>query len=303
MGLTQVLGVGGVVAGAGALGGLTGGAVGVGLGTLLGRAAGGFGGSIIIGAYSGAAGAGAAYGSSWLGLTVARGLGADVSTEGYSLAGMGQSMAMGGLVGGAMGGAYWGGTKLHNSLASSGNAAAEQTGRAAGESARRASEAASKSAQAPATTEPTALDVPETPKVPAPKPLPKAPPKTVAPQGPEADTPPPQAQEHQPQFDETLTGEREPWQTTQGRPGWNEEHSASWAKTNAAGRPTSRADAIGLQKQLASESQLAELRAGRGEPIAGPGTRAVLKDEARLISEYGGRPGEWLKVSSSNFKA
>jgi hypothetical protein len=65
----------------------------------------------------------------------------------------------------------------------------------------------------------------------------------------------------------------------------------------------SAANALRLEKQLASEAQLAEITAGGGNPIAGPGTRAPLRDEPRLIAQYGGKPGEWLKVSSSNYTA
>ena len=35
-------------------------------------------------------------------------------------------------------------------------------------------------------------------------------------------------------------------------------------------------------------------------PLAGPGTGAPIRVEARLIAEHGGNPGEWVKVTSSS---
>jgi len=62
-------------------------------------------------------------------------------------------------------------------------------------------------------------------------------------------------------------------------------------------------EAIGLTKQLASESQVAELLAGQGKAIAGAGTSTILRDAPRLAAEYGGSASEWQKVTSSTFKA
>jgi hypothetical protein len=54
---------------------------------------------------------------------------------------------------------------------------------------------------------------------------------------------------------------------------------------------------INLSKSIASQSQLAEAQLGIGEAIAGAGTRAILKDEARLLAQYG--PGRWAKMKST----
>ena len=35
--------------------------------------------------------------------------------------------------------------------------------------------------------------------------------------------------------------------------------------------------------------------------IAGPGKKPVI-DEPRLISEYGGRPGDWAKIKGQNHR-
>lgn len=40
-----------------------------------------------------------------------------------------------------------------------------------------------------------------------------------------------------------------------------------------------------------------------GEPLIGAGTGKTLNDASRLASEYGGSPGDWVKIGSSNYKA
>ena len=62
-------------------------------------------------------------------------------------------------------------------------------------------------------------------------------------------------------------------------------------------------EAIGLGKQLASESQLADVMAGEGTAIIGAGTGRALNDAQRLATEYGGSASDWAKVSSSTYKA
>lgn len=33
--------------------------------------------------------------------------------------------------------------------------------------------------------------------------------------------------------------------------------------------------------------------------IAGAGSRVAIRDVARLVSQYGGKPGDWAKVTST----
>ncbi|OUC11880.1 MAG: hypothetical protein B0A82_25575 [Alkalinema sp. CACIAM 70d] len=58
---------------------------------------------------------------------------------------------------------------------------------------------------------------------------------------------------------------------------------------------------IDLNKALASQEQMGEA----GVTIAGRGSRGnvPLRDSPRLAREYGGNPGDWLKKSSSSYKA
>ena len=62
------------------------------------------------------------------------------------------------------------------------------------------------------------------------------------------------------------------------------------------------ANALRLRKQLASEAGVAELAAGGGITIAGAGTSTPIRDVSRLVSEYGGTPGNWEKVVSEAHK-
>jgi RHS repeat-associated protein len=221
----------GVAAGSGAVGGLTGGAVGLGLSAAMGAGAGTFAGSVFIGAISGIAGAGASYGTSWAGLTLAKGVGFNVSTEGYSLTGMAGSMAVGGLVGGAVGGAVWGGVKLYNALNNgTGNAAAagQQAGKAADDAYTMTGATPEEAAKPPTTTQTKVLDTPPPPKVPEPKVIPKSAPNVAIAPGPK--TVPP-VEEQPPVYDPSKTAETDQWQAKQAPPGWNKEHSASWSST------------------------------------------------------------------------
>ncbi|WP_322011754.1 hemagglutinin repeat-containing protein [Paraburkholderia sp. J12] len=60
---------------------------------------------------------------------------------------------------------------------------------------------------------------------------------------------------------------------------------------------------LNLNKSLASQQQLSDLAAGNGTNIAGNGTSVPLRDASRLVSEYGGQPSDWSKVSSSSYTA
>jgi hypothetical protein len=59
------------------------------------------------------------------------------------------------------------------------------------------------------------------------------------------------------------------------------------------------ANAVKLSKQLASEQQLGEA----GIPVAGAGTKTVLRDANRLVNEYGGNASDWAKRSSTQYTA
>ena len=51
---------------------------------------------------------------------------------------------------------------------------------------------------------------------------------------------------------------------------------------------------------MGSETQVAELSNGGGQSMAGAGGRAPIRDVDRLVNQYGGDPGDWAKVKSSN---
>jgi hypothetical protein len=59
------------------------------------------------------------------------------------------------------------------------------------------------------------------------------------------------------------------------------------------------AAAKNLAKQLASEEGVAEILAGGGRMIAGPGTKTPIREVGRLVSDYGGSPEQWVKVTST----
>jgi RHS repeat-associated protein len=58
-----------------------------------------------------------------------------------------------------------------------------------------------------------------------------------------------------------------------------------------------------LNKQLASESQTAQLMAGEGKVKAGAGSSEVLRDAPRLAAQHGGIASEWAKVRSWSYTA
>lgn len=59
-------------------------------------------------------------------------------------------------------------------------------------------------------------------------------------------------------------------------------------------------EAQNLEKQLGSEEGSAELQNGGGRAMNGAGTDSPIKDINRIVSEYGGKPGDWSKVTSTN---
>ncbi len=65
----------------------------------------------------------------------------------------------------------------------------------------------------------------------------------------------------------------------------------------------SSANGVRLGKSLARQQQVGEMLTGELEVIAGPGARVPLRDAPRLANQCGGAPQDWVKVSSSNYKA
>jgi RHS repeat-associated protein len=61
----------------------------------------------------------------------------------------------------------------------------------------------------------------------------------------------------------------------------------------------SAADASRLAKSLASQQQMWE----PGLPIAGPGTKRPFRDALRVAAEYGGKPEDWVKMTSRSYRA
>jgi hypothetical protein len=84
----------------------------------------------------------------------------------------------------------------------------------------------------------------------------------------------------------------------------NEHSEVNGPAHNAANAERYRQQLGEQEKIAASAQQLAD--AMRGAPgarlIAGPGTDTVLRDALRLAQTYGGRPQDWQKWSSPNFK-
>jgi hypothetical protein len=66
--------------------------------------------------------------------------------------------------------------------------------------------------------------------------------------------------------------------------------------------PRSAADAARLKEQLAEEAASAELRTGGGYPIAGAGTNKGIDDVGRLVTQWGGRPQDWVKLTSKSYE-
>jgi hypothetical protein len=59
------------------------------------------------------------------------------------------------------------------------------------------------------------------------------------------------------------------------------------------------ANGLRLKKSLASAQQVGEV----GTAMAGTGARVPFRDAARIASEHGGSPSEWVKMSSSSYQA
>jgi RHS repeat-associated protein len=70
---------------------------------------------------------------------------------------------------------------------------------------------------------------------------------------------------------------------------------ASAALVDDAAR--SAANAVRLEKQFASESQMGEI----GTIMAGADARAPFRDAARVAEQYGGEAADWVKKTSSTF--
>lgn len=67
-------------------------------------------------------------------------------------------------------------------------------------------------------------------------------------------------------------------------------------------RASNPENAVRLRKQLASEAGEAELKEGGGRPIAGAGTPTPIDDLPRLLAEYGGKEGDWVKLVSHAYR-
>jgi hypothetical protein len=80
-------------------------------------------------------------------------------------------------------------------------------------------------------------------------------------------------------------------------------HAARGAGVVAKDIASAPQSATALAKQLASEAQLGEMVAGTGERIAGAGARAAFRDAGRIAQTYGGNAADWVKMSSSGFRA
>lgn len=70
-----------------------------------------------------------------------------------------------------------------------------------------------------------------------------------------------------------------------------------------AAEASSAMSRLNLSKQLASQQGVGQIMAGKGQAIAGAGTKTALRDAGRLAEQYGGKAGDWAKVSSTNFRA
>jgi hypothetical protein len=64
-------------------------------------------------------------------------------------------------------------------------------------------------------------------------------------------------------------------------------------------KEAAEAEAKMLRKKLSSDEGVAEILAGKGEIIAGVGTKVPLRDAQRLASQYGGKAEDWAKISST----
>jgi hypothetical protein len=72
---------------------------------------------------------------------------------------------------------------------------------------------------------------------------------------------------------------------------------------SATSTASSAVQAVKLEKALASEAQTAKILAGKGEAIAGAGTKTEFRDAGRVAAEHGGQAKDWSKVSGGNHVA
>lgn len=79
--------------------------------------------------------------------------------------------------------------------------------------------------------------------------------------------------------------------------------TAALGKGRTSGGTANAVSGLNLNKSLASQQQLSDLAVGNGVNIAGSVTNVPLRDVSRLVSEYGGQPSDWSKVSSSSYAA
>jgi hypothetical protein len=75
--------------------------------------------------------------------------------------------------------------------------------------------------------------------------------------------------------------------------------AASGAVSSEAG---GAAQGVLLRRSLASQQQMGELSAS-ARRIAGPGTGQPLRDSPRLANQYGGKATDWVKITSSTYRA
>ncbi|MEH6700151.1 RHS repeat-associated core domain-containing protein [Parasphingorhabdus sp.] len=73
---------------------------------------------------------------------------------------------------------------------------------------------------------------------------------------------------------------------------------AAAVASRTASPATSSASKLGLQKQLASESGLKQVASGGGEVIAGGSSSVGFKGGEAYAKQFGGRSGDYVKVSS-----
>ncbi len=85
--------------------------------------------------------------------------------------------------------------------------------------------------------------------------------------------------------------------STMGRGG--AKGGVSTSTTSVGNSASNAADAMRLNKSLASQAQMSEV----GEIMAGPGGRVPFRDAGRIASQYGGNPADWVKRTSTSYTA
>jgi YD repeat-containing protein len=78
---------------------------------------------------------------------------------------------------------------------------------------------------------------------------------------------------------------------------------ASQAVGHMVGPSAPSAEAIGLAKQLISQSQLNEAKMGIGKSIAGAGSNTTLRDAASVAQRNGGKAQDWAKMTTGSYRA